>query len=163
MTSLASETGAAVHLLRCNPYGHSTGPGGDRGPRHLMGGLYGPEYEGRQKWRCESPADGWWRMTCRCDPPHRGQKMPLCYPHVQMIGRRQAGICPPCVMPPQALVLHEEIQRAAGRVSALIRAGADPLTVGIAIARHEDLGRAMTELVTRGIAHKCPLKLTEIS
>lgn len=163
LTILTSDGAPAIHVVKCNPYGHSTGTGGDRGPRHLLGGLYGPQYEGPQKWRCENNADGRYRMTCQCDPPHRGQEMPLCYPHVRMIGRRQAGVCPPCVMPPQALALHEEIQRAGGRVSALYRAGADPALIQAAISRYDDLGAMMTELVLRGIAHKCPLTLTEIS
>ena len=29
--------------VRCNPYGYGT----DAGPRHLMGGVFGPEYAGR--------------------------------------------------------------------------------------------------------------------
>jgi hypothetical protein len=31
-------------MKRCNPYGYAT----DAGPRHLMGGFYGPEYAGDQ-------------------------------------------------------------------------------------------------------------------
>jgi len=151
----------AVHLLRCNPYGHSTGPGGDSGPRHLMGGLYGPEYEGPEKWVCRSHADGWYRMTCQCG--HRGQKMPLCQPHVEMISRRQSGVCPPCVMPPAARELHEAIQRAQAAVVALQWAGADRDTLRAGISRAENLSAEMTDLYLRGIIHKCPLTLTEVS
>lgn len=150
-------------VVRCNPFGHSTGRGGDRGPRHLMGGLYGPQYEGDKKWFCPNRADGRYRMTCQCDPPHRGQEMPLCYPHVAMIGKRMAGICPPCVMPPEALALHERIQAAQAGAVMLARGGADRATVGRAIAEAEQLGLMMTDLVKRGVAHRCPLTLTEVS
>jgi hypothetical protein len=157
----APEAPAGILLARCNPYGHSTGRGGDRGPRHLGGGLWGPEYEGRQKWTCTSLADGRYRMTCRCG--HVGQVMPLCYQHVAMISKRQAGICPPCVMPPAALELHERIQRAQGHAATLAMLGADPAAVAAAVAQAEGLGAMMTDLVTRGIAHRCPLTLTEVS
>ena len=159
-TAFAAARGApGITVVRCNPYGHGT----MRGPRHLMGGLYGPQYEGPKKWECRAPMDGYWRMTCQCDPPHRGQRMPLCYAHVREIGRRQAGTCPPCVMPPAALALHEDIQRAQGRVYALYQAGADPAILQAAVTRHEDLSAAMTDLYVRGIIHRCPLILTEVS
>jgi hypothetical protein len=45
-----------VAVERCNPFGHSTGKGGDRGPRHLMGGLYSAAHEGEKKWFCPSPS-----------------------------------------------------------------------------------------------------------
>jgi hypothetical protein len=155
------EAPAGILVRRCNPYGHSTGRGGDRGPRHLGGGLWGPEYEGAQKWQCINPADGRYRMTCACG--HRGQEMWLCYPHVAMISKRQAGICPPCVMPPAALELHERITAAQGDTAILSMAGADPARIRAAVAKAEQLGAAMTELVTRGVAHRCPLILTEVS
>jgi hypothetical protein len=151
----------AVHLLRCNPYGHSTGPGGDRGPKHLMGGLYGPQYEGPQKWACESFADGWYVMTCGCG--HKGQRMPLCYPHVMMIGRRQSGICPPCVMPPGARELWEDIQRAQAAVVALHLKGAPASQIKAGVDRAENLSLEMTGMYLRGLIHRCPLTLTEVS
>jgi len=150
-----------IILGRCNPFGHTTGRGGDRGPRHLLGGLYGAEYEGPVKWECRNPADGIYVMTCECG--HRGQRMPLCYPHVRMIGKRQAGTCPPCVMPPAALELHEAIGRARTTVLLLNEGGAPRDRVLAAISREEDLSAAMTDLYLRGIIHRCPLTLTEIS
>jgi len=146
---------------RCNPFGHSTGRGGDRGPRHLAGGLYSPAYEGDKKWFCPNRADGRYRMRCECG--HVGQEMHLCYPHVAMISRRMSRICPPCVMPPEALDLHERITAAQARVAALMQAGANYEAVRAAASRADDLGQAMTELVTRGIAHRCQLTLTEVS
>jgi hypothetical protein len=152
-----------IAVVRCNPFGHSTGRGGDRGPRHLMGGLYGAEYEGAKKWFCPNPADGRYRMTCQCDPPHRGQEMPLCYQHVRMIGKRMAGICPPCVMPPAALELHQRITAAQAGVVILMRGGAPHDVVQRAVSQAEQLGQQMTELVLRGIAHRCQLTVTEVS
>lgn len=148
----------AVHLLRCNPYGHSTGAGGDRGPKHLMGGLYGPQYEGGMKWQCQSAADGWYVMTCRCG--HKGQRMPLCGPHVLEIGRRQSSVCPPCAMPPRARELHEAIGRAR---SAIVSAHMMGWSTAEAVSRHEALAVEMTELYHRGIIHRCPLILSEVS
>ena len=146
---------------RCNPYGHTTGRGGDRGPRHLGGGLWPAAYEGAKKWKCENRADGWYVMTCRCG--HQGQKMPLCYPHVAMIGRRQSGVCPPCVMPPEALELYQACNRAQAEVVALHMRGADEALIKQGISKANDLGLAMTELVLRGVCHRCRLTLTEVS
>lgn len=150
-------------VARCNPFGHGVGPGGDRGPRHLMGGLYPAAYEGAKKWYCPQPVDGRYRMSCQCDPPHRGQVMDLCYGHVQQIGRRMSGVCPPCVMPPQALELHQRINGAQAGVQLLMRGGAPREVVAAAVAEVDSLSAMMTELVLRGVAHKCRLTLTEVS
>ena len=32
----------AIMHKRCNPFGNAT----DRGPKHLLGGVYGPQHEG---------------------------------------------------------------------------------------------------------------------
>jgi hypothetical protein len=149
----------AIVAARCNPFGHAT----DRGPRHLMGGLYGPAYEGAKKWYCLNRVDGRYRMTCQCDPPHRGQVMDLCYEHVRMITKRMSGVCPPCVMPPAALELHGRIQAAQAGVTLLMRGGADPGVIQRAVSEADQLGHMMTELVLRGIAHRCQLTLTEVS
>lgn len=160
---MAAELAGApgIVVARCNPFGHSVGRGGDRGPRHLMGGLYSAAYEGAKKWYCPNPMDGRYRMVCQCG--HRGQEMPLCYSHVAQIGKRMSGVCPPCVMPPAALELHQRIQNAQAGAAMLLRGGADPATVGRAVSEAEQLGQMMTELVTRGIAHRCQLTLTEVS
>ncbi len=152
-----------IIVARCNPFGHGVGRGGDRGPKHLMGGLYSAAYEGAKKWYCPRPVDGRYRMVCQCDPPHRGQEMPLCYGHVAQIGRRMSGVCPPCVMPPAALELHQRINGAQAVVTALMRRGASREVVAQAVAEVDGLSAMMTELVLRGIAHKCQLTLTEVS
>jgi len=156
-------TAPGIVAARCNPFGHSVGKGGDRGPRHLMGGLYPAAYEGGKKWYCANRVDGRYRMTCQCDPPHRGQEMPLCYAHVAMIGRRMAGVCPPCVMPPAALELHQRINAAQAGVTLLMRRGAPREVVAAGVAEVDGLSAMMTELVLRGIAHKCRLTLAEVS
>jgi hypothetical protein len=106
-------------------------------------------------------AEGRWRMACECG--HVGQIMPLCYGHVAMISKRQAGVCPPCVMPPAALELHERIKHAQGRAAVLSMLGAPAEQVSAAITAAEGLGAMMTDLVVRGVAHRCPLTLTEVS
>lgn len=160
---LARPSAYGLIAARCNPFGHSSGPGGDRGPKHLMGGLYSAAYEGAKKWVCENRSDGRYRMTCQCDPPHRGQLMELCYPHVAQIGRRMAGVCPPCVMPPEARALHQLIQDAQSLAAGYAAQGAPAEIVRAAVDRADDFGLQMTELVLRGIAHRCQLTLTEVS
>jgi len=148
----------AIVVTRCNPFGHAT----DAGPRHLMGGLYGPEYEGRIKWECTNPSDGVWRMECAHG--HRGQPMNLCRPHVGMIAKRMAGICPPCVMPPVARGLFEDIKRAQGAYASAYMTGVrDPAILRPLEARANELAEAMNELVADGTCHRCPLTLTERS
>lgn len=149
---------AAIVVKRCNPFGHGT----DRGPKHLMGGLYGPEYEGRIKWVCELPAEVRAFMTCRHG--HRGQDMDLCRPHVAMIQKRMSGICPKCVMPDLARGLHEDIQRAQGAFARAYMAGIrDQSILGPLEARANQLCEAMNELVANGTCHRCPLTLHERS
>jgi hypothetical protein len=71
--------------VRCSPYGAETG-----GPRHLMGGLYGPKSArtpdmqlpqnvAEGEWSCDQPAQVTVRMTCKHG--HRGQPMNLCSYH----------------------------------------------------------------------------------
>jgi hypothetical protein len=66
-------------------------------------------------------------------------------------------------MPPAAVALHERIEAAQAGAVMLARGGADRAAVRAAISEAEQLGQMMTELVTRGVAHRCPLTLTEIS
>jgi hypothetical protein len=146
--------GTLLHT-RCNPYGHEDG-----GPRHLLGGLYGPEYEGKNKWHCPNLADRRARMECKCG--HRGQPMDLCQDHHGEIQRRQAGCCPPCAWPPAAIDLKERIDYANQQLAMM-----GPLVFtprGARLRREaEDATAAMNELVDLGLIHRCPLTLTEIS
>jgi len=116
-------------LERCNPYGAETG-----GPRRVMGGLYGPgsartpdmdlpENVAQGEWLCPQQAQVRAYLICRCG--HRGQPMPLCSwhdeiiehgemvagsyrkvtsvartrGHYEEIQRRQAGACVRCLYP----------------------------------------------------------------
>ena len=95
----------ALTHVKCNPYGHGT----DAGPRHLLGGVYGPQYEGHYKWVCERDADGKFRFICAAG--HRGAPTPLCYAHVAEITKRMSELCPPCAFPAEARELTELIER----------------------------------------------------
>lgn len=86
----------AVPLLgrHCNPYGAETG-----GPRHLMGGLYGPasaradpvdlpglpENVMQGEHICPQLAQVTVRMVCRCG--HTGEPMELCSWHDEVVFR----------------------------------------------------------------------------
>jgi hypothetical protein len=72
-------------LERCNPYGAESG-----GPRHVMGGLYGPgsartpddtlpENVQQGEWLCPQQAQVRAYLICRCQ--HRGRVMALCSWH----------------------------------------------------------------------------------
>jgi hypothetical protein len=152
----------------CDPYGAET-------RIRLMGGLVGEEHLGRHMWHCDREAGGLYVMVCVHG--HRGQPMPLCHPglvrapggelvyhpgHVTEIARRQAGACPACVWPPQARIHHEADQRAQADLRAALATGD---RAGAARAKRAmlDAGAALDELAARGIVHKCPLHLEEVS
>jgi hypothetical protein len=148
----------SIVVRRCNPYGHESG-----GPKHLIGGVYGPEYEGKYHWVCHNPVTVRARMECIYW--HRGQIMDLCRAHCIEIQRRQAGLCPKCAWPPEALMWNESIQRLQNELAVIAltdpylhspRAGSIKLQI-------EDAGQRMTELWQRAIIKKVGLKLTEIS
>lgn len=150
---------------RCDPYGYGT----DRGPRHLMGGLFGPEYAGRDLVLadgmhgigiCERPAEGWWVMQCAAG--HSGPPMPLCVPHVAMITKRMAATCTACVMPPESRELWEDQERATASLRRAYQAQDDRAIARIK-AQIEDIGRHQVELTRRGLTPKRPLQLVEVS
>lgn len=159
---------------RCDPYGAES-------RISLLGGIYPEGQVGRIMWHCEARAAGRFRMVCTggsyggrtaadgglvtafvCDGGHRGQPMALCPDHVKSISRRQAGLCPACAFPPQARELAEALQArqadmhnafAAGLLSAAAKLG----------AAMDQLQAQMNELSMRGIVHRCPLLLVEVS
>src|SRR5258708_3664561 len=102
--ALAGAPGIAVE--RCNPFGHAT----DKGPKHLMGGMYGPQYEGKIKWVCKAPATGRYRMECRCDALRHvpAPVMPLCLHHLAMIRKRMSDACTTCMLPQRNIELANE-------------------------------------------------------
>ncbi len=150
---------------RCDPYGY----GSDRGPRHLMGGVFGPEYAGNDLVLedglhgigvCERMADSWFVMTCPVG--HAGPKMPLCYQHKAQIEHRMAATCTACVMPPESRALWEDQRRAEDslRHAMAARDGAAAASIK---ARIEDIGKAQVELTRRGLTPRRPMKLVEVS
>lgn len=145
----------AFTQARCNPYGHESG-----GPRHLFGGLFSASHEGPYKWTCESRADG--RYVMSCEYGHTGPVISLCYAHVYMIGKRMAGVCTRCAMPPEARDVWEDLQRQYTRFSQARQAGDQRAMQSIAL-RIEDLNQLSVEQVLRGVVRKTSMQLREIS
>lgn len=149
-------------MARCNPFGY----GSDAGPRHLMGGLYGPEYAGKMTISadgvhgvavCEETASARFRLVCPAG--HTGPIMDLCQRHAGMIMARMAATCTACVWPAQAIALNDAINS----VSNQICRTRDLVSAARLRDRAADLGRQMDELIARGIIARRPLKLVEVS
>jgi hypothetical protein len=149
----------AVLTRRCNPYGHETG-----GPKHLTGGLYGPEYEGQHKWVCENPVTHRVRMHCKLYG-HSGPVMELCDAHHAEIQKRQAGLCTRCAFPPEARACQDMIESAQRDLQELLSQGwhwQDPKCSG----KREIIERGrvrMNELWVSGRIKRVPMTLVEIS
>jgi hypothetical protein len=152
-------------MTRCNPYGYAT----DAGPKHLMGGMYGPAYAGKQVTErdgihgpavCTLPADRRVRMIC--DRGHAGPVMDICGAHAIEIMARMAQCCTRCVWPSQARGLNEAMDWLMAEM-ADARAKGDGVRYGKLEAQLNDYARSMDELVARGIIAKVPLKLVEVS
>jgi hypothetical protein len=130
---------------RCNPYGHGT----DAGPRHLLGGVYVPEYEGKYKWVCQRPAQGRFRFHCAAG--HVGIPVPLCYAHVEEITKRMSQLCPACAFPPEARSLTEAIERDQAELARLNNRGAwNSAEADMLRDKIERMGHRMTELAQSG-------------
>jgi hypothetical protein len=152
-------------VTRCNPFGYAT----DSGPKHLMGGMYGPEYAGRQTLLPDGihgPAACTERATRRarliCPFGHKGPVMDLCDRHWRIITARMSDCCTACVWPAEARELNEAIDRIQPQISEAYM-NEDLAVYGRLVARAEDLGRQMDELRFRGIIRKVPLTLVEVS
>jgi hypothetical protein len=151
---------------RCNPYGF----GSDRGPKHLQGGVFGPEFAGPDLVLsdgthgigiCERAADGWFVMVCTAGL-HTGPRMPLCYEHVRMIGKRMAATCTACVMPRESRQLWED-QRAAEQDLHRAYLAGDSREIRRIQGKIGDLGKAQVELTMRGLTPRVPMRLVEVS
>lgn len=147
-----NRSGTERSLGFCNPYGVE-----DDTPV-VLGGLRNPDREA-YAWQCLNYANGRYRMSCVNG--HTGLAMRLCYPHVWMIQRRQAGICPRCVMPPRARELDEKANH-------IMRDLHNPHIrleeKRRMMAALEDVQAEMDEMRGRGtITNGAPLTLTEIS
>jgi hypothetical protein len=153
-------------MARCNPYGYAT----DAGPKHLMGGFYGPEYAGDQTVLkdgihgpavCTNDATVRARMIC-VKEGHAGPIMDLCLGHVHELRARMSECCTRCVWPPEARGIEESMNFVMLRM-ADARDRRDAHALGILNSQLDDLRHQMDELRDRGRIAKVPLELVEIS
>lgn len=152
-------------MPRCNPFGYGT----DAGPKHLMGGFYGPEYAGKQTVLkdgihgpaiCQNPATIRARMVC--EHGHQGPVMDLCQRHVAEITARMSDTCTRCVWPDAARGINDSMDYVMLRM-ADARAREDNAALQRYGSQLDDLRHQMDELQARGIIAKVPLKLVEVS
>jgi hypothetical protein len=152
-------------MTRCNPYGYAT----DAGPKHLMGGFYGPEYAGKQTVLadgihgpaiCTETAVARMRMTCEFG--HTGPIMDLCARHVRELTARMSDTCTRCVWPDAARGVNDEMDRVMLRM-ADARDRRDIVTLRNLSVVLDDLRHDMDGLRDQGIIKKVPLKLVEVS
>lgn len=151
---------ANTGLLRgeCNLFGSA-----DQGPRHLVGGMYGPEHNGEVHWHCGNPPVGRFRMHCRFG--HKGQIMQLCADHAGPDGipKRMAGLCPACAWPTEARDLDMESRQVGLRLGQL-PAWAQMAPGAIRMRRRlEEIKTRMDELTESGAIKKVPLELREVA
>lgn len=133
----------------CNPYGYE-----DDDVR-VLGGTRNPAAEPYQ-WQCRNYAEARYWMICTHG--HRG-RVTLCYAHVYMITKRQAGLCPRCVFPPRARDLEEQANRIMREFPE-----AWPDDRRRMASRLEDIRHELDEMRERGqITNGAPLRLEEVS
>ena len=152
-------------MTRCNPYGYAT----DAGPKHLMGGFYGPEYAGHQTVLadgvhgpavCERPAVARMRMVCEFG--HEGPIMDLCRDHVRELSARMSDCCTRCVWPAEARSVNDSMDSVM-RMMADARDRRDNVALYRLNSQLDDLRHKMDELRELGHIRKVPLKLVEVS
>lgn len=144
--------GAGLLVQRCDPFGMESG-----GPKHLEGGFYGIEHLGPHLWQCKARAAERYRTYCRCG--HKGEPKWLCAGHVMMIRQRMSGVCPPCAHPPAEIELQAKMHNLRYSVTPGMTPGQLMGIEGRLWLAQENLN----ELVAKGIVHRCPVKLTEVS
>lgn len=159
---------------RCDPYGAES-------RIQLMGGIYPESRVGRIMWHCKALAAARYTMVCtggsygyrtaadggplpafECPGGHKGQPVPLCADHRRQIAKRQAGLCPACVSPPQARELMEAMETRQRDQSNAVALGYYVAAAKLGDVL-ENLQGQMNELLARGIVHRCPLRLEEVS
>lgn len=168
---MAANTGLLT--ARCDPYGAES-------RIQLMGGIYDESHTGRIKWHCEKQARARYRMICAggdygtrtapdggivaatvCPGGHQGQPMALCDDHRREIARRQAGACPACLYPAEARATIAQLEQVQAQIAGL---GFFRLPELAALtSRSDQLMAAGDEMIARGVIHKCPLNLVEVS
>lgn len=168
---MAGNTGLLT--ARCDPYGAES-------RIQLLGGIYPEDHTGRIMWHCDNLAQARYRMVCtggeygtrqapdgglvaayHCDGGHKGQVMPLCKDHRREIARRQAGACPTCLYPAKARGIFAQLEQVQAQMST-------PGVMNMRLlawlhSQSDQLMAAGDELIARGIVHKCPLRLVEVS
>lgn len=166
--------GTGLLTARCDPYGAESSIS-------LLGGIYPESQVGRIMWRCENRAEARYRMVCTggmyggraaadggllpaytCDGGHRGQPMPLCADHVKSMSGRQSDLCPACAFPPKARELADLLQVRQADMHQAFQLGMLGAAAKLGAAM-EQLQAEMNELSLRGIVHRCPLLLLEVS
>lgn len=188
---------------RCNPYGAETGGpkrvmGGLYSAKSARTpGMFLPQAVEEGEWACPQPAQVRVRMACPVG--HVGQVMELCSwhdetvvsgeyvsgqfrqvrrtirvkGHYEMIGSRQAGVCPRCCYP-SSRESADKVDYAAlqkeweGIGQNLYPLSEDPrLWYGTLAAglrqRRDDIGRMFDEAIRRGIIQNRPLTLVAVS
>src|SRR5215472_8028826 len=131
-------------------------------------------------------ADGGLIAAYHCDGGHKGQVMALCRLHVrdfstgppkpgwskdlrtplgQIGGTKANELCPACVAPPEARTLMERANFLHAQLSAMMTSPLLNFQARIAAIESEQdqVRAALDELHERGIVHKCPLRLVEVS
>lgn len=134
--------------------------------------------------------DGGIVQAYRCDGGHEGEVMALCKIHVremsagppppgwsvdrknsygQIGGTVSNELCPPCAAPPRAkelmaraTFLHGQLSRMRMMLGAVL----DPKVLARTVAIESEMDQVRAELDDmheRGIIHKCPLRLVEVS
>jgi hypothetical protein len=134
-----------------------------------MGGMYGPEYAGRQAILrdglhgpavCQRSADRRMRMICQYG--HQGEVMDLCGWHANEIMRRMAECCTKCVWPEVARGVNEAMEWIM-REMAVAREREDTHRLRLLGSQLDDQRHTMDELAARGIIRKVPMLLVEVS
>jgi len=127
--------------------------------------------------------DGGIVAAYHCDGGHRGQVMDLCAIHVRQfsVGPRAPGwskdkktphgivggtkaneLCPACVAPPGVRELMVRADFLQAQLSAMVINGIMNRIVAIE-SELDQVRAALDDANARGISHKCPLKLVEVS
>lgn len=141
----------------------------DQGPRHLQGGRFGPEYNGRIHWYCRNPQELRVRIHCRhahsrseCAGHCGGRTIAICGPHWGMFHQRMNKACTACSQPPMQISL-EEAYYDAGHQYAGAQAAGDLAECQRLAVRLADIQQAMAELITRGVVRRAELFMIEVS
>ena len=160
----AQEPTGGVITGRCEIFGAH-----DQGPRHLQGGRFGPEYNGRIHWYCRNPQQLRVRIHCRyahatgiCSGHCGARTIPICGPHWQMFHQRMNKACTACSQPAEQIALEEAYYSTGYDYAGAQQAGDVGECQRLAV-RLADIEQAMAELITRGVVRRAQLFMVEVS